>query len=140
MFPLYAHQQFYYEIKRIFYMESFFKIKIRLHLFLTFTVKDCPKGSCISPSSMSSLKKTTKPVSNANSIHSVVFTNKGITCQANSILRILSVIPNRVFSLESNILSPILCDINLNMALKKNSTRLVNPSSFLSALNANYLT
>ena len=123
-----------------FIWKALFKIKIRLLLFLTFMVKDSPKGTCISPSSMSSLKQTTKPVSNANSIHSVGFTNKGITCQANSTWRILSVMPNRVFSLESNILSPILCDISLNMALKKNSTRLVNPSNFLSALNANYLT
>ena len=73
-------------------------------------LNDSSKETCNSPSSMSSLKQTTKPVSNAKSIQPVGFINKGNTCYANSILQILSVMPtlwNRVPS-ESNTLSPML--------------------------------
>ena len=85
---------------------------------------------------MSSLRQTTKPVSNAKSIPPVGFISKGNTCYANSILQILSVMPtlwNRVPS-ESNTLSPMLRAISLNMAVKKNSTKPVDPSNFLWAL------
>ena len=57
-------------------------------------------------------------------------------CYANSIFQILSVVPNpwnRVPS-ESNTLSPMLRAISLNMAVKKNSTKPVDPSNFLLAL------
>ena len=86
-----------------------------------------------SQSSMSSLKQTTKPGSNAKSLRPVGFINKGNTCYANSILQILSVIPtlwNRVPS-ESNTLSPMLRAISLKMAIKKNSNKPVDPSNFL---------
>ena len=58
-------------------------------------------------------------------------------CYANLILQVLSVAPNlwnRVPS-ESNTLLPILQAIRLNMAVKKNSTKPVDPSNFLWALN-----
>ena len=64
------------------------------------------------------------------------FINKDNTYYANSIFQILSVIPtlwNRVPS-ESNTLSPLLQAISLNMALKKNSNKPVDPSNFLWAL------
>ena len=72
-------------------------------------------------------------VSNTKSVRPVGFINKGNTCYANSILQILSVVPNlwsRVPS-ESNTLSPMLQAISLNMAVKKNSTKPVDPSNFL---------
>ena len=75
-------------------------------------------------------------MSNTKSIRPVGFINKGNTCYANSILQILSVVPNlwsRVPS-ESNTLSPMLQAISLNMAVKKNSTKPVDPSNFLWAL------
>ena len=84
-------------------------------------------------SSLSSLKQTTKPVSNAKSIHPVGLINNGNTCYANSFLQILSDVPklwNRVAS-ESNTLSPMLRAISLNIALKKNSTKPVYPSKVL---------
>ena len=87
-------------------------------------------------SSMSSLKQTTKPGSNAKSLRPVGFINNGSTCYANSILQILSVIPtlwNRVPS-ESNTLSPMVRAISLNMTIKKNSSKPVDPSNFLWAL------
>ena len=87
-------------------------------------------------SSLSSLKQTTKPVSNARSIYPVRFINNGNTCYANSFLQILSDVPNlwnRVAS-ESNTLSPMLRAISLNIALKKNSTKPVYPSNVLWAL------
>ena len=68
------------------------------------------------------------------------FINKDNTCYANSILQILSVMPNlwsRVPS-ESNILSPTLQAISLNMAVKKNSTKPADPSNFLWALWTSY--
>ena len=72
-----------------------------------------------------------KLVSNAESVRSSVgFINKGNTYYANSILQILSVVPNlwsRVPS-ESNTLSPMLQAISLNIAVKKNSTKPVDPS------------
>ena len=72
-------------------------------------------------------------VSNTKSVRPVGFINKGNTCYANSILQILSVVPNlwsRVPS-ESNTLSPMLQAISLNMAVKKSSTKPVDPSNFL---------
>ena len=80
--------------------------------------------------------ETTKPGSNAKSFLPVGFTNKDNTCCANSILQILSVIPTlwkRVPS-ESNTLSPMLQVISLNMVIKKNSNKPVDPSNFLWAL------
>ena len=91
-----------------------------------------------SPSSMSSLKPTSKSGSSAKSMQPAGFINKGITCYENSILQILSVIPtlwNRLPS-EWNILSAMLWDISLNMAIKMNSNKSVDLSTFLSALNA----
>ena len=85
---------------------------------------------------MSSLKQTTKPGSNEKSFRPVGFINKGNTCYANSTLQILSVIPtlwNRVSS-ESNTLSPTLRAFSLNMTIKKNSSKTVDPSNFLWAL------
>ena len=99
-------------------------------------LKDSSKETYNSESSMSSLKQTTKPGSNAKSLRPVGFINKGTTCYANSILQILSVIPtlwNSVPS-ESNTLSPMLQAISLNMSIKKNSSKHVNPSNFLWAL------
>ena len=99
-------------------------------------LNDSSKETYNSQSSMSSLKQTTKPGSNAKSLRPVGFINKGNTCYANSILQILSVIPtlwNRVPS-ESNTLSPMLQAISLNMAIKKNSNKPVDPSNFLLAL------
>ena len=99
-------------------------------------VKDSLKESCNSPSPMPYPKQKIKPVSKANSICPVGFINKGNTCYANSILQVLSVMPtlwNRVPS-ESNHLSPMLQAISLNMAVKKNSTKPINPSNFLWAL------
>ena len=99
-------------------------------------LNDSSKETCNSPTSMSSLKQTTKPMLNAKSIPPVGFINKGNTCYANSILQILSVMPtlwNRVPS-ESNTLSPMLRAISLNMAVKKNLTKPVDQSNFLWAL------
>ena len=82
---------------------------------------------------MSSFKETTKPGSNAKSLRHVGFINKGNTCYANFIFQILSVIPtiwNRVPS-ESNTLSLMLRAVSLNMAIKKNSNKPVDPSIFL---------
>ena len=82
---------------------------------------------------MSSLKQTTKPGLNAKSLRPVGFISKDNTCCANSILQILSVIPTlwkRVPS-ESNTLSPMLRVISLNMVIKKNSNKPVDPSNFL---------
>ena len=73
-------------------------------------LNDPSKETCNSPSSLSSLKQTIKPVSNAKSTRPVGFINKGNTCYANSILQVLSVVPNlwnRVPS-ESNTLLPML--------------------------------
>ena len=69
-------------------------------------LNDSLKETWNSPSSMSYLKQTTKPVSNAKSIRPVAFINKGNTCYGNSILQILrfmSTIWNRV-PLNSNTL------------------------------------
>ena len=99
-------------------------------------LNDTSKETCNSPSSLSSPKQTNKSVSNTKSVRPVGFINKGNTCYANSILQILSVVPNlwnRVPS-ESNTLSPMLQAISLNMAVKKNSTKPVDPSNFLWAL------
>ena len=82
-------------------------------------------------------KQKIKPVSKANSIRPIGFINKGNTSYANSVLQVLSVMPtlwNRVPS-ESNHLSPMLQAISLNMAVKNNSTKPINPSNFLWAIN-----
>ena len=99
-------------------------------------LNDPSKETYNSPSSLSSVKQTIRPVSNAKLTRPVGFINKGNTCYANSILQVLSVVPNlwnKVPS-ESNTLSPMLRAISLNMALKKNATKPVNPSNFLWAL------
>ena len=99
-------------------------------------LNDSSKETYNSESSMSSLKQTTKPGSNAKSLRPVGFINKGNTCCANSILQILNVIPtlwNRVPS-QSNTLSPMLRAISLNMTIKKNSSKPTDPSNFLWAL------
>ena len=73
-------------------------------------LNDSSKETCNSASSMSSLKQTTKPMSNGRSIRPVDFINKGNTCYNNSILQILSAVPtlwNRVPS-EENTLSHML--------------------------------
>ena len=95
-------------------------------------LNDPSKETCNSPSSLSSLKQTIKPVSNAKSTRPVGFINKGNTCYANSILQVLSVVPNlwNRFPSESNTLSSMLWAISLNMAIKKNSTKPVDPSNF----------
>ena len=99
-------------------------------------LSDPSKETCNSPSSLSSVKQTTRAVSNAKLTHPVGFINKGNTCYANSIFQVLSVVPNlwnRVPS-ESNTLSPMLRAISLNMAVKKNSTKPADPPNFLWAL------
>ena len=99
-------------------------------------LNDPSKETCNSPSSLCSLKQTIKPVSNAKLIPPVGFISKGNTCYANSILQVLSVVPNlwdRVPS-KSNILSPLVQAISLNMDVKKNSTKAVDPPNFLWAL------
>ena len=99
-------------------------------------LNDPSKETCNSPSYLSSPKQTNKSVSNTKPVRPVGFINKGNTCYANSILQILSVVPNlwsRVPS-ESNTLSPMLQAISLNMAVKKNSTKPVDSSNFLWAL------
>ena len=95
-------------------------------------INDPSKETWNSPSSLSPPKQTNRSVSNTKSIRPVDFINKGNTCYANSILQILSVVPNlwsKVPS-ESNTLSPMLQAISLNMALKKNSTKPVDTSNF----------
>ena len=85
-----------------------------------------------SPSSMSSLKQTTRPGSIAKSIRPVDFINKGNTCYANSILQILSVIPtpwNR-FPSESNTLLSMSRAISLRMAVKKIQINLLTHLTF----------
>ena len=97
-------------------------------------LNDSSKETCNSPSSLSSPKQTTKSVSNTKSIRPVGFISKGNTCYANSILQILSAVPNlwsRVPS-ESNTLLPMLQAISFNMAVKKSSTKPVDPSDFMS--------
>ena len=99
-------------------------------------LNDPSKETCNSPSSLSSLKRTIKPVSNTKSTHPVGFISKGNMCYGNSVLQVLSVVPNlwnRVPS-ESNTLLPMLQAISLNMAVKKNSAGRVEPSNFLLAL------
>ena len=96
-------------------------------------LNDPSKETCNSPSYLSSPKQTNKSVSNTKSVRPIGFINEGNTCYANSILQILSVVPNlwsRVPS-ESNTLLPMLQAISLNMAIKKNSTKPVHPSNFL---------
>ena len=97
---------------------------------------DPSKETCNSPFSLSSLKETIKPFWNTKSTHPNGFINKGNTCYTNSILQVLSVVPNlwnRVPS-KSNTLSPMWQAISLNMAVKKNSTKPGDPSNFLLAL------
>ena len=61
--------------------------------FANCKLNDPSKETCNSPFSMSSLKQTTKPVSNTKSVQPVGFINKGNSCYANSILQILIVLP-----------------------------------------------
>ena len=99
-------------------------------------LNDSSKETYNSESSMSSLKQTTMPGSNAKSLRPVGFLNNCNTCYANSILQILSVIPtlsNRVPS-ESNTLSPMLRAISLNMTIKKNSSKPIDPCTFFMGL------
>ena len=87
---------------------------------------------------MSSLKQTTKPVSNAKSIRPVDFLNKGNTGLANSNWQILNVMPNllnRVPS-ESKTLLLMLQAVSLKMTVKKNSTKSDDLSNFLWALKS----
>ena len=98
-------------------------------------LNDPSKETCNLPSSLSSPKQTNNSVSNTKSIRPVGFINKGNTYYANSVLQI-RVVPNlwsRVPS-ESNTLLPMSQAISLNMAVKKNSTKPVDPSNFLWAL------
>ena len=100
------------------------------------------KETSNSPSSLSSLKHTIKPVLNTNPICPVGFINKGEMCYANSILQVLSVVPNlcsRAPS-ESNTLLPMLQTIIHNMAVQKNSTKPVDPSNFFQALKCKRIT
>ena len=92
-------------------------------------LNDSSKETYNAQSSVSSLKQTTKPGSNAKSFRPVGFINKGNTCYANSILQILSVIPTLW-----NTLSPMSRAISLNITIKKNSSKPVDPSNFLWAL------
>ena len=96
-------------------------------------LNDPSNETCNSPFSLSPPKQTNKSVSNTKSICPVGFMNKGNTCYANSTLQILSVVPDllRRVPSESNTLSPMLQAISLNMAVKKNSTKPVDPSNFL---------
>ena len=67
---------------------------------------------------------------------SVNFINRGNTCYVNAILQALSVLPSlwiRV-PLESSSLSPLLKSITLNIKMKSDSNKLVNPWNFLWAL------
>ena len=57
-------------------------------------LNDRSKETCNSPSSLSSIKQTIKPVPNAKSSRPVGFINKGNTCYANSIFLVSSVAPN----------------------------------------------
>ena len=95
-------------------------------------LNDPSKETYNSPSSLSSVKQTIRPVSNAKLTRPVGFINKGNTCYANSILQVLSVVPNlwnRVPS-ESNTLSPMLRAISLNMAVKRMQPNLLTHPTF----------
>ena len=99
-------------------------------------LNDPSKETCNSLSSLLSLKQIIKARPNATLTHPVAFINKGNNYCANSILQVLSAVLNlwkRVPS-ESNTLSPMLQAVSLNMVVKKNSTKLVDPSNFLWAL------
>ena len=65
-------------------------------------LSDSLKEICNSPSSVSSLKQTTKPVSNAKLIRPTGLISKVNTCYANSILQILSAMPTLWNSIPSD--------------------------------------
>ena len=88
-------------------------------------LNDSSKETYNAQSSVSSLKHTAKPGSNAKSLRPVGFINKGNTCYANSILQILSVIPTLW-----NTLSPMSRAISLNMTIKKIQANLLTHLTF----------
>ena len=86
-------------------------------------LNDPLKETWNSPSSMSYLKQTTKPVSNAKSIRPVAFINKGNTCYGNSILLAdLKIYVNHLEQspFEFKHFIAISQAISLNMAVRKN--------------------
>ena len=92
-----------------------------------------------SSSSMPYLNQNIKSVSKANSIFPGGFINKGNVWYVNSILQVSSVMPslwNRVPS-KLNQFFPMLQAISLNMVLKKNSIKPIDPSKFFCALRCN---
>ena len=95
--------------------------------------KDSLKESCNSTSPRPYSKQNINPVPKANSICPIDFINKGNTCYANSILQVLSVICLHYIPVpsESNHLSPMFRAISFNMAVKRNSTKPIDPSNFM---------
>ena len=107
-------------------------IKVCTLYAANYKLNDSSQETYNSPSSISSLKQTTRPGSIAKSIRPVDFINKGNTCYASSILQILSVIPtpwNR-FPSESNTLLSMSRAISLRMAVKKIQINLLTHLTF----------
>ena len=99
-------------------------------------IKKTFKEPTIIPSPRKGTKPNIKSSSTTNSILPIGFINKGNTCYANSILQALSVFPtlwNTVPS-ESNNLSPLLKALILNMRTTEKSSKPLDPSNFLWAL------